>query len=269
MREPENERNDDKLEAHDIMLGGKKREDRPHGRIYRFFDNLWYHHKWKIIAIVFVAAVLTVVIVQCARREKTGDVTLMTAGPYGFTTDEAKLRDLQNCLANYLPEDYNKDGKKSVTLVYYSIYSEEEIAAAAARTDENGNPAGEGVNRSYNSEQYQQYSQHLRLGECTVLFLSPWLFGEQTSLGETTLADLSQVLETRPAGAIVPEGGDAEGSYYGVRLSETALWRDNSAVRNALPEDTILCLCRPGLSGESSKPEKYAQSVAFFKALVP
>ena len=266
MKEPEN---NDKLQAHDIVLGaGKNGEERPHGKLYRFFDNLWYHHKWKIIAALFLAAVLTVVIVQCARQEKAGDVTLLTAGPYGFTTEEAKLRDLQNCLATYLPEDYDGDGEKRITLIYYSIYSEEEIAAEAARTDENGKPAGEGVNRSYNAEQYQQYSQHLRLGECSVLFLSPRLFEEQTALDTTGLADLSQILEARPAGAVVPEGGDAEGSYYGVRLSETALWCDNSAVRGALPENTIICLYRPGLSGESSKPEKYAQSVALFKALV-
>ena len=266
MREPED---NDKLQARDIVFGaGKNGEERPHGKVYRFFDNLWYHHKWKIIAALFIMAVLIVVVVQCAHREKAGDVTLMTVGPYGFTTEEAKLRDLKNCLATYLPADYDGDGEKRVTLVYYSIYSEEEIAAAAARTDENGDPAGEGVNRSYNADQYQQYSQHLRLGECSVLFLSPWLFEEQTALETTGLADLSQIFDARPAGAIVPEGGDAEGSYYGVRLSETALWRDNSAVRNALPEDTIICLYRPGLSGENSKPEIYQRSVDYLKALV-
>lgn len=267
MREPEN---DGKIEAREIKLGaGKRGEERPHGRAWRFFDNLWYHHKWKIIAVLFLAVILIVVIVQCSHREKAGDVALMTAGPYGFTTDEGKLRDLQNCLATYLPEDYDGDGSKRVTLIYYSIYSEEEIAAAAARTDENGNPAGEGVNRSYNVEQYQQYSQHLRLGECSVLFLSPWLFAEQTALSSEALCDLSALLSTRPAGAITPAGGSENGPYFGVRLKDTALWRDNAAIRNALPEDTVLCLCRPALSGDSSKPEKYEQSVAFFKALVP
>ncbi len=260
----------DKIEAREIRIGaGKNGEERPHGRVYRFFDNLWYHHKWKIIALLFVAAVLIVVVVQCARQEKTGDVTLLTAGPYGFTTEEAKLRDFKNCLATYLPADYDGDGEKRVTLVSYSVYSEEEIAAAAARTDENGDPAGEEIDRSVNAEQYRQYSQHLRLGECSVLFLSPWLFDEQMSLNATGLSDLSQVLDERPAGAIVPEGGSADGAYYGVRLDQTAFWRDNSAVRNALPADTVLCLFRPGLSGESSKPEKYERSVALFKALVP
>lgn len=266
MNEQKDPRDGDKIEGHEVVLGaGKRGEDRPHGKAYHFFDNLWYHHKWKIIAALFIMAVLIVVVVQCAHREKEGDVTLMTAGPYGFTTEETKLNDLKNCLATYLPEDYDGDGAKRVTLIYYSIYSEEEIAAAAARTDENGDPAGEGVNRSYNTEQYQQYSQHLRLGECAVLFLSPRLFEEQVTLtGGVGLADLSTVLAERPDGAVPGE----DGTYYGVRLSATALWRDNSAVRNALPEDTIICLYRPGLSGENSKPEIYQRSVDYLKALV-
>lgn len=270
MREPDNERNDEKIEAHDIVFGaGKSEKNKPRGRVFRFFDNLWYHYKWPIIAALFIAAVLIVIITQCARRDKPGDVTLLAAGPYGFAADEAALRDLQNCLSTYLPRDFDGDGTKRVTLVNYMIYSEAEIEAAAARTDENGNPAGDGVNRAYNAEQYQQYHQYLRLGECAVLFLSPWLFEEQTALSTIPLADLSAVLTERPAGAIIPEEGSIDGPYYGVRLSETALWRDNSAVRNALPADTVICLYRPGIGGENSKPEKYAESVEYLKELVP
>ena len=149
----------------------------------------------------------------------------------------------------------------------YTVFSEAEMAAVA--TDENGNQTGDGVNRSYNTEQYQQYNQYLRLGECAVLFLSPWLYEEQLGLTTSGLADLSAVLPARPTGAIVPEGGSADGAYYGVRLSETALWRENSAVRNALPADTVICLYRPGISGENSKPEKYVESVEYLKMLVP
>ena len=267
MREHERE---DKLEAHGIARvasDGTPKPPRKHGKVYRFLDNFWYHHKWVTIAAIFIAVVLLVCILQMCKREEKPDVTLVMAGPYSFTTDEVSLEGLKKCLATYLAADLNGDGEKTVKVNYYSIYSEQEIRDEAARVDAEGNPVGKEISTAQNSQEYSLFRQYLTTGDAAVLFLSPWLF-EEYSTKSVCLADAAAHFgENTPAGAEVVVMEDGSTRVYGVRLADTALWRENSAVRNALPENTYICLMTPGVLGNNSDVDAYNAAVTFFLAL--
>lgn len=260
---------EDKLKERDIVFGGapKERPEKEHGKIYRWLDNFWYHHKWATIAVLFIAVVLTVCVLQMCSREEEGDVKILTAGPYGFFADEAKLTNLKNCLSTYIADDYNGNGVKDVTVFSYTIYSEKEAAALESQVDENGEPLGYKVDRYQNTQEYAGFTQYLTTGNAAVLFLSPWLF-EEYAANSNALVSVSDMLGAVPQNGVLTVREDGSTACYGVRLSETALWRENSAIRTALPEDTVICLMAPGLLGSNSDAKTYNHAVEFFQALI-
>ena len=104
----EDNRREEKLEAHDIRLGrSPMRAERPHGKIYRWLDNFWYHHKWKTLIIAFFAVVVLVCALQMCGKEDEGDVAILMVGPYGFATEQSGIGDLQAFLDKTLPQDYD------------------------------------------------------------------------------------------------------------------------------------------------------------------
>ena len=255
----------EKLDERAIKLGGGPEKE--HGKAYRWLDNFWYHHKWGVIAALAVVLVLTVCIAQMCGREEQGDIVIIAAGPYGFVTNEAGQRDLTNCLATYLDQDYNGNGKKDVTLRNYTVYSEEEIKALANRVDENGLPNGVNVDRYQSTQAYQAFTQYLTTGDAAVMFVSPWI-AEEYSTGRAVLLDFTTLFDEMPTGGILTTREDGTTACYGIRLSQTALWRDNSAIRNNLPEDTVVCLLRPGLVGNNADEARYQGALELIKAIV-
>ena len=258
----------EKYEGREIRIGaGVKCAEREHGKLYRWFDNFWYHHKWATIAALVILLVLTVCIFQMCGREEQGDITVVAAGPYGFVTNEMGLNDLKKCLSTYIPEDYNGNGMKDITIYNYTIFSEDEMKELAGRVDENGNPAGTSVDSYQNSQQLQSFSQYLTTGDTAVLFLTPWL-AEQYAKNTGALVDFEDILGYSPENGVSLTRDDGESVYYGVKLSETALWCENSAVRENLPEDTVICMMVPGVLGNNADVTIYNHSLAFVKALV-
>ena len=100
--------------------------------------------------------------------------------------------------------------------------------------DENGDPAGVEVNTTLNSENWKNFQDYLKTGEVTLLFASSYVFEQ---LAGKSLADISELCDTLPEGAIIDDD-----ACYGVRLGDTAFYRENRAVRDALSEDTVICL---------------------------
>ena len=264
------ERNkEDKLQEREIAFKRvpKERPEKEHGKVYRWLDNFWYHHKWATIATLFIVVVLTVCVLQMCSREEEGDVKIVTAGPYGFFSDEATLTNLKNCLATYITADHNGNGVKDVTVFSYTVYSEQEATALESQVDENGEPLGFKVDRYQNTQEYAGFSQYLTTGNASVLFLSPWLAEEYAANGNV-LMNVSDMLDAAPQNGVFVTREDGSTVCYGIKLGETALWRENSAVRAALPENTVICLMSPGLLGSTSDEEIYHHAVEFFKALI-
>jgi len=268
MQHPEDKKNE-RLGDREIRVGASaagKATERKHGRVYRWLDNFWYHYKWHTVAVLFVAVVLTVCIVQLVSRDTEADVDIVMAGPYSFTTREEDLTALRACLATYLPADFDESGDKKVKIISYSFYSEEEIEDIESRLDENGEPLGVKVDTAQNANQYEQFYSYLRTGSSSLYFLSPSLY-EELAERTSTLVDLKELLGVLPEGALLFADGEGNSVCLGVRLGDTALYRENSAVRT-LPEDTVICLTAPFVFGSSSNTEQYEHAVSYIKALM-
>ena len=209
--------------------------------------------------------VLIVCTLQMCNKESEGDLSIVTAGPYGFMTDEAGLRALNACLSTKLAADIDGDGQKNVRIVSFTIYSKAEIEEMKTRVDENGDPAGIIVDTYQNSQQKGQYSNYIKTGDASVYFLAPWMFKELAAQSQV-LTELTDIFDEVPAGAVYTTDQDGNTHCYGVRLGDTELYKNNSAVR-VLPADTVVCLMGPFVFGNSSNEDIYAAAVAYFKAL--
>ena len=243
-----------------------RQAERKHGKVYLWFDNFWYHHKWKTLICLFLAVVVLVCTVQMLQKESSGDIMVLMAGPYNIANDQTAYNDLRACLARYLPRDYDENGKKQVDLDPHAIYSAEQIEALKQTKDEYGNPVQ--INTAANSQNYEHYNRRMMLGESSVVFLDPWLY-EQLAANKKGeyLMDIVQTFGKEPVGAKTFEK-DGVMHVYGVRLGDTALYRNNKAISNVLPADTMVCLLAPYLMSSSSDPEVYQNAKDFYAALV-
>ena len=230
----------DKIEAHEIHIGGVKRarEERPKGKFGRWFENFWYHHKWKaIIAFSFTVIALICTLQMCSKEKQ--DTSVLMVGPYQLSDSEAGYVALKHTLSGYLPEDAKSAG--NVGIVHYGVYSKEQIEVLAQHVDEDGNPAPIQIDTSINAQTYEQYQKYLMTGETSVLFLDPWLFEEMKKKEDEYLVNIGDRFKTLPVGALIWESEDGTGACYGVRLGDTALYQ-NSAVSALLPPDTVIAL---------------------------
>jgi hypothetical protein len=242
-----------------------KRREREHGRLYKWFDNFWYHHKWKTLISLFLIIVILVCTLQMCQKEETGDISVVLAGPYTFVDNEAGLTSLRQCLARYLPADYDENGIRQVDAVSYMIYSKEQIEEIQKGKDDNGNPIR--VNTATIQQNYSQYNTYMMLGETSVLFLDPWLFEEMAKKENDYLSDLSELPGTLQRGAVGYTDKNGNTKILGVKLGETELYQKNLAVSQALPADTVLCLMSPYFVGKSSNLKEYQKAQDFFCAL--
>ncbi len=256
------EQNREKLEEREIRFAPANTE-KEHGRLYRWFDNFWYHHKWKTIIVSFFLIVFTVCTVQmCSKERKNGDVTILYAGSYNFSVESESFSAISSCLSSYLPEDYNKNGEKKTDLTYFNIYSEEQIKEFEANVDEKGDPAPVFVNRTGNANAYSQFNSYLMTGDASLLLVERWIYEEMLTTKINYMVDLTTIQAELPEGALFV--GEA---CYGVRLGDTALYRDNPALR-ALPADTVLCLMGPYFMGNSSDEVEYDHRLTYMKELL-
>ena len=222
-------------------------------------ENFWYYHKWKVIVITFFAIVLIVGIAQVAGKTEP-DATIVIAVPETVTPLQSV--DIGTALVPLMPGDSNGDGKKSVDVVAYAIYSEDEMYEANHTETETEKDGGwhyvPTVNQSYNVEKFEEYTEYLKTGEATILFVSEYLYSNLVV--QERVRPLSDIFgENLPAGAL------ADG--YGVRLGDLGVYDYVEALK-VLPEDTVVCLLRPYIWGASSKEEKYSYCKELFKKIV-
>lgn len=255
MHDFENKR-EERLEGHDISLGGgTARAERQHGKLYRWLDNFWYHHKWKTIIISFFAIVALVCILQMCGKEDSGDINVVAVGPYNFFSEDSGITDLKNCLATYLPADYDEDGVKKVDIISYTVYSEEQIVALQQQDVF--------INTANNKNEYDNFYSYVQTGEASILLLDPWLYEEM----QGKLIDLNALLGYMPMGAITSADEQGKVFCYGVRLGDTALYKENSSMQ-VLPEDTVICLVTPLFMGKNSDEAEFAKAKEFVAALI-
>ena len=96
-------------------------------------------------------------------------------------------------------------------------------------------------------------------GETSVYILSPYLYNILKSSGR--LMPLSEVF----VDGRLPTGAMEDG--YGVALKDTDFYQYNPAAQ-IYPENAIICLHRPTVSGRAGKEDRYAEDKDFFMAIV-
>ncbi len=224
----------------------------------KWLDNFWYHHKWKVIIITFFAIVVIVGVVQMVNKEKY-DVEVTVATHTVYYTENVDA--LERTLVGLMPSDMNGDGKKSVQLNLYKIYSEEELKAAnESETDENENPVIY-ADPTYNKEQINQFNSYVMTGQCTVMIVSEYVYNDLVGRREDDilLKPMSEIF-----GDDLPVGTTADG--YGVKLSECGAYSLDAF--RTLPRDSIICVMRPFVMSAGSDNGKYEKALEYFKNIV-
>ena len=98
-KEPQYDREDDKLHAEEIEFKGG---------ILEKIDNFWFYHKWKVIAVVAAVFLVFIMCIQMCGNV-ADDVTLMYAGSSYLTT----VPNYEEILAKFeevMPYDFDGDG---------------------------------------------------------------------------------------------------------------------------------------------------------------
>ena len=225
---------------------------------FKWLDNFWYHHKWKVIIIAFFAIVIAVGVVQMVNKEEC-DVEVTVATHTVYYTENVNA--LENALVGIMPSDINGDGKKMVQLNLYKIYSEAELKDAnEAETDEDGNPVIY-ADPIYNKEQISQFNSYIMTGQCTVMIVSEYVY--QDLVGRR-----ADDILLKPMGEIfgdeLPVGTTADG--YGIRLSKCGAYSLDAF--RTLPSDSIICIMRPFVMSGNVNSEKYEKTLEYFKSIV-
>lgn len=240
----QNEHDFDKLEPEQIA------ERSP---IIKWLDNYWYHYKWPTIIITFFVVLGIMLTVQMINRPEY-DQTFLYAGTYRMNSEE--YLDYEQLLERVLPDDYDGDGEKSINIMSYQIYSEEEYYEEASIAEANSDSFS--LNGKYNTDEFHNFSQYSMTGECSVYLISEYLFNQLRSAER--LRPIAEVYE----GKALPVGVTEDG--YGIRIKDTDFYTYNPAAQ-VLPDDMILCLLRPTVWGGSSDDITYERSVEFFCAI--
>lgn len=245
----------EKLEAEDIKIIYETENP-----FLEKLSNFWYYHKWKVIIISFFAIVFAVGIGQMVTREKVDEVVVVAAPVY-LSSEQGE--EIDRLLTSFLPK--NKDGSlRELDVRRYIVFSEEEIDEANhSETNEEGRYV-EKVDRNAIMTEIQSFNDDLSTGECSVLFLNPYLYNELSKREISGDRDIRMTME-EVFGDDLPVGVMPDGC--GIRLGDTEIYKYYEELQ-VLPEDTVVCVLRSYYVGPSSDKEKHEMSLELFRNIV-
>lgn len=193
-------------------------------------DNFWYYHKWKVIIGIFLLVTFGVLIAQSIGKTEP-DLMILIAGNDQVSVPEQQ--ELAGVIAErYMPGDLNKVGESLMGMRFYSILSEEE----AKRAETDGNV---GIT-TLNVKNVTEYRDYLTTGDTAICILSEYWYLDLLSYER-----------------LQPLSGEGESAVFGVRLSDTALYREQEAA-DVLPGDWYVCLLKPYVFGNTGNKKTYA-----------
>lgn len=223
-------------------------------RFVDWISNVWYHHKWKIIVILFFTVVLGVCLLQCTAKEST-DLGIGFSGNYVMTKEQQSV--LRRTVSGILPKDYDGNGTEAAALYTYSIFTDEELKSNCTSNGTLDSYSYQSA-KATNLDEYRNMRTFLQTGECSVWFVSPNVYRDTGLNIAHFCRPLSELYTEMPQGAV-----DA----YAVRLGDTAFYRHYTALQ-FLPADTLILLFQPLQWGASGDAEIYARSVETFRAIL-
>lgn len=219
-----------------------------------FWENFWYHHKWKTLIISFSVIVLLICTLQMC-TQNAYDIYIMYAGPGYMTPNET--RSAQDTFKQLIP-DHDGDGSRSVMLSIINYMNQEQIEEKRAQAEEEGVDLY--IDLNGNAAALERFEMEVIAGESVIYLLDPALYESVKAAGG--LLPLNEVLDTVPAGAV---------DDYGIRFAETAFYDTISSLQY-LPEDTILCIRKIStmsvFKGQEKSAEMHERHVALFQKIV-
>ncbi len=226
-------------------------------KAYKWLDNYWYHYKWVTLAAVFFVTVFSVLTAQMLTKEKP-DAVILYGGPAVLTANET--RDLEIAFRSVLPSDFNADGKKLVQLETVSLMTDEQVAEAEAKAEEESSVF------VYDAK---------ALGSNKTTFTELMMSGEYVIL----LVDRAQYDNILDSGAIVPLADlfdadkipDCAYDDSSIVFSETPFAQFFNAT-DVLPEDTLLCVLQASensiFKGKDKAETQYRQQLMLYKKMI-
>jgi hypothetical protein len=250
MNDNNNHPHEEKLEANEVTLMGNNESAKK-------LSNFWYHNKWTVIIVTFFVATLIIVAVQMLTKVDY-DATVTISGP-DFINSEAVYY-ISNDLSEALESDINGDGKRTVSISSYPVFSESELYAINHSQKDNSGSFIKIVEESENLSQYQQFVQYSQTGDSYILIVSKYVYEPLKKTDPSRLAPLSDIYASE-----LPEGALNDG--YGIKLSETAVYK-NSAKLQSLGDDYIICICKLPDTASKKQTNIYNETIEYFKDLV-
>ncbi len=236
MNESKNGANE-KLDGNEVSLSSKS-------KLVGWLDNFWFHYKWPVIIGVFFLIILIIGIVQIVQRDEH-DVCVTFAGPANIDPNESL--EIQSELAKLVPNDYTGDNKKLAKFTSYSVFTEEDFKGELESTQ----------NTQQNTTNKKNFDDYVNSGECSIFFVSPYFY--ENFKTHDRLQSMEFILGKDKASSLSEDG-------YGIKLSDLGI--SDIEAFDVLPEDTYVCILKPYIYGESSKEDRYSNSIEYFKAIV-
>ncbi len=220
-------------------------------KIVKWLENFWYHNRWIVLIVGFFIIAGSIMIFQLFDRDEY-DAMLLYTGPEYPNANE--VRELEDAFENVVSEDYNGDGKHTVSLNCVFLMTEEQLEDDKYLYDEEGNPIY--INTSDMVKTKQQFSTQMFVGEALICLLDPNWY--EFAKEQDAFVPLDELLET------VPEGSYDEAALY---LRDTEFGKYFTAV-NALPEDTLICFRRmptaTSLKDKKAEEKRYEYNKQLF-----
>lgn len=235
-----------------------------------WLEHLWWSHKWMIISIALIIALVIFAVISCSRNDEP-DVNILYVGPLKLSVSVQDL--LQGSLQDMIP-DTNGDGEKLLSV--QSIAAEtryekfpilgegdyvsdgEVILADPSETVEYSQII---VNADLDSDTREQFNMAVTIGDSVIYFMEEYYF--DLALEMKVIAPLDTVLDPEN----MPENPRDEYSVYLKDLDISSL-----PGFDTMPEDIIVCIRRfpNSEAGEllyGRTREQYDANVELFNAL--
>lgn len=224
MKEPENELQESNRAR--MIRARFKEEEQPVTVIEKgsFWENFWYHHKWKVIIIAAFAVIGIILSVQIMSKVNV-DIHILYAGPDYITVNQnGKF----SAIIQEIMDDYDENGEKKVILndmIFMSAGQIAKVEAAAKERDEDI-----AIDRQANRMTEQSFSYEIMAGDTLLCILSEDQYKMVLSGGGFT--PLAEIFEEIPTAAI---------DEYGIRFCETKFCKFYTDAQ-IFPEDAVIAL---------------------------
>ena len=218
---------------------------------FKWLDNFWYHNKWIVLIVAFFVISGSVILVQFMQKEDYDALVLYT-GPVAPNALETK--DIEDAFESVMYSEYNKDGKKNVSLNPLFLLTDKQYNMDEYKFDENGNVVV--YNNAELMKAKEQYTTQIFVGEAVICLLDPAWYDE--AYKKDAFVPLKELIgET-------PEGAYNDSALY---LKDTAFGEYFTAFE-ALPDDTLICFRKmsssSGLKNKRKEEKRYEYNKEFF-----